>query len=89
MTQLINTPAHRAARNAASIALADTGPGVASICLYTAQGGDLLALRRAAEDWVAARPERAARARPALDRLDRAIYGGAPVPPNFARSLRG
>lgn len=46
MTQLINTPAHRAARNAASIALADTGPGVASICLYTAQGGDLLALRK-------------------------------------------
>ena len=46
MTQLINTPAHRAARNAASITLADTGPGVASICLYTAQGGDLLALRK-------------------------------------------
>lgn len=46
MTQLINTPSHRAARNAASIALADTGPGVASICLYTAQGGDLLALRK-------------------------------------------
>ena len=31
MTDLTNTPAHRAARNAASIALADTGAGVATV----------------------------------------------------------
>ena len=45
MPDLTNTPAHRAARNAASIALADTGAGVASIRLYDAEGGTLLAVR--------------------------------------------
>ena len=45
MSGLINTQAHRAARNAASIALADAGPGNASIRAYTALGGTLLAVR--------------------------------------------
>ena len=49
MPELINTPAHRAARNAASIALADTGAGVASIKLYAAAGGTLLAVRNLAK----------------------------------------
>ena len=43
MPELTNTLAHRAARNAASIALADTGAGVASIKLYAAAGGTLRA----------------------------------------------
>ena len=43
--QLINSLAHRAARNAASIAHADTGPGNSSVRLYTAQAGTLLAVR--------------------------------------------
>lgn len=43
--QLINSQAHRAARNAASIAHADTGPGNSSVRLYTAQGGTVLAVR--------------------------------------------
>lgn len=45
MADLTPTPAHRAARNAASIALADTGAGPSTIRLYTAQGGTLLAVR--------------------------------------------
>lgn len=49
MTQLVNSPAHaavrQAARNAASIALADTGSGNSSLRLYTAAGGTLLAVR--------------------------------------------
>ncbi len=50
MPDLTNTPAHRAARNAASIALADTGAGVASIKLYDApSGGTLLAVRNLAK----------------------------------------
>lgn len=49
MPDLINTTAHRAARNAASIALADTGAGVASIKLYAASGGTLLAVRQLAK----------------------------------------
>ncbi len=39
MASLTNAAAHRAARNAASNALADTGAGVASIQLYDAQSG--------------------------------------------------
>jgi hypothetical protein len=39
----------RAARNAACIALADEGDGNASIRLYTASGGTLLAVRRLAK----------------------------------------
>lgn len=39
------TPTHRGARNQASIDLADTGPGVATLALYTAQGGTLLCTR--------------------------------------------
>ena len=38
MTQLTNTPSHRAARNAASIAAADAGAGNSSIKLYTVEG---------------------------------------------------
>lgn len=50
MPDLVNTAAHRAARNAASIALADTGAGVASIKLYSASsGGTLLAVRNLAK----------------------------------------
>lgn len=49
MPELTNTLAHRAARNQASIALADTGAGVASIKLYTASGGTLLAVRQLAK----------------------------------------
>lgn len=49
MPDLINTTAHRAVRNAASIALADTGGGVSSIKLYTAPGGTLLAVRQLAK----------------------------------------
>ncbi len=45
MPGLSRTTAHRAARNAASIALADALPGNARIALYTAQGGTLLAVR--------------------------------------------
>ena len=49
MTQLINTPSHRAARNAATIATADAGPGPSSIKLYTAEGGTLLGTRTLAK----------------------------------------
>lgn len=56
MTQLINTLAHRAARNAASIALADTGPANSSIRLYTAQGGTLLGSRQLDKPCGSVRP---------------------------------
>lgn len=46
MPDLTLTQAHRAARNAASIALADTGPGNSSIRLYDAPSGVLLAVRQ-------------------------------------------
>lgn len=50
MASLTNTQAHRAARNAASIALADAGAGVACIKLYSApSGGTLLAQRNLAK----------------------------------------
>lgn len=49
MSALAPTTAHRAARNAASIAMADTGAGVASIKLYAASGGTLLAVRQLAK----------------------------------------
>ncbi len=45
MSALSPTIAHRQARNEASIELADTGAGTASIRLYTASGGTLLATR--------------------------------------------
>lgn len=45
MTALAYTVAHRAARNAGSVALADVGSGNSSIRLYTAEGGTLLATR--------------------------------------------
>lgn len=41
--------AHRAARNQASIDLADTGVGNATLKLYTAEGGTLLAVRTLAK----------------------------------------
>jgi len=53
---LINTQAHRAARNAATIALADAGPGNSSIKLYTAQGGTLLGTRTLAKPCGSVRP---------------------------------
>lgn len=46
MRNLELTPAARAVRNAASIAQADDGLGNASIRLYTAPGGTLLAVRK-------------------------------------------
>ena len=46
MPDLTLTQAHRAARNAASIALADTGSGNSSIRLYDAPSGVLLAVRQ-------------------------------------------
>ena len=49
MSSLAIITEHRAARNAASIALADAGPGPASIKLYTAEGGTLLATRTLAK----------------------------------------
>ncbi len=57
MAALINAKAHRAARNAASIALADTGAGVACIKLYSApSGGTLLAVRNLAKPCGTVRP---------------------------------
>lgn len=53
---LTNTQAHRAARNAASIALADAGAGNSSIKLYTALGGTLLATRTLAKPCGTVRP---------------------------------
>lgn len=52
------------------------------------RSGDLLALRRAAAEWVAARPERATGAAEALREMDRAIYARAPRPKDLARRLR-
>ena len=43
------TTAHRAARNAATIATADAGAGNSSIKLYTAEGGTLLGTRTLAK----------------------------------------
>jgi hypothetical protein len=56
VTGLVNTQEHRAARNAASIALADDGPGNASVRLYSEQGGVLLAVRTLAKPCGLVRP---------------------------------
>lgn len=48
MTTLTVTAVHRAARNQASIDLADAGAEASTIRLYAAQGGALLAVRRLA-----------------------------------------
>lgn len=56
MSGLSRTKAHRAARNAASIALADTGPGASSIQLFTTQGGTRLAVRHLAKPCGTVRP---------------------------------
>lgn len=56
MPGLVNTQAHRAARNAASIALADAGAGNASVRLYTTDGGTLLAIRTLAKPCGIVRP---------------------------------
>lgn len=56
---LTNSQNHRAARNAASIAMADGAAGAvdpASVRLYTAQGGDLLAIVYLAEPCGEIRP---------------------------------
>lgn len=53
---LINTQAHRAARNAASIALADQGVGNSVIKLYTAPGGTLVATRQLGKPCGSLRP---------------------------------
>ncbi len=49
MSGLAIIPEHRAARNAASVALADAGPGNSCIKLYTAEGGTLLGTRTLAK----------------------------------------
>jgi hypothetical protein len=49
MTQLTMSQANRAARNAATIALADFGPGNSSIRIRAGQGGALLATRTLAK----------------------------------------
>ena len=56
MTQLTNTTGHRAARNAASIALADAGAGASTIKLYSEQGGTLRATRTLAKPCGSIRP---------------------------------
>lgn len=56
MTTLVNTQAHRAARNAASIALADEGAANSVIRVYTAQGGTLLATRQLDKPCGTVRP---------------------------------
>lgn len=55
MRNLTLAPANRSARNAASIARADEGPGAASIRLYDAEGGALLAVRQLAKPCGAVR----------------------------------
>lgn len=56
MTTIVNSASHRAARNAASIALADAGVGNASLRLYTAPAGTLLATRELAKPCGSVRP---------------------------------
>lgn len=56
MTNLVNTQAHRAARNAASIALADQGAVNSVIRVYTAPGGTLLATRQLDKPCGTVRP---------------------------------
>lgn len=55
MSALALSTAHRAARNAASIGLADTGAGASTIKLYDAQSGTLLAVRTLANPCGAVR----------------------------------
>lgn len=56
MTNLVNTQAHRAARNAASIALADQGAANSVIRVYTTPGGTLLATRQLDKPCGTVRP---------------------------------
>lgn len=51
------TTAHRAARNQASIDMADTGPAPSCIKLYTAEGGTLLGTRTLAKPCGTLTPE--------------------------------
>lgn len=57
MRNLALTSAARRARNAASIAQADEGMGTASIRLYTAPGGTLLAVRQLAKPCGTLQPD--------------------------------
>ena len=57
MTEPTITTAHRAARNAASAALADAGAQASSIALYAAPGGLLLARRTLQKPCAAITPE--------------------------------
>lgn len=57
MSELHITSAHRAARNQASIDLADAGPAPASLRLYDAPGGTLLAQRTLASPCGTLTPE--------------------------------
>lgn len=56
MTNLVNTQAHRAARNAASLVLADQGAANSVIRVYTAAGGTLLATRQLDKPCGTVRP---------------------------------
>lgn len=56
MSALINTQAHRAARNAASIVLADSGAGNSTLRFYSTQGGTLRATRTLDKPCGAVRP---------------------------------
>lgn len=71
------TQTHRAARNAASIALADVGAGNSSVKLYTAQGGTLLATRGLAKPCGTVRPSDARIALEAAETTDVAVVTGA------------
>lgn len=77
MNGLINTQAHRAARNAASIALADFGPGNASIRCYTALGGTLLAIRSLTKPCGTVRPSDGRMALTPLESTEVALATGA------------
>lgn len=77
MTQITLTQAHRAARNAASIALADAGVANASLKLYTAPAGTLLATRQLAKPCATVRPGDARIELATGDATDVAVATGA------------
>lgn len=77
MTTLTFTQAMRAARNAASIALADLGAANSSIKLYTAQGGALLATRQLDKPCGSIRPSDGRLVLAMGDAVDVAVATGA------------
>lgn len=77
MTSLVNTQAHRAARNAASLALADLGPANSVIRVYTASGGTLLATRQLEKPCGSVRPSDGRLVLETSDATDVAVATGA------------